>query len=323
VDVHEVLRAAAETALRAPSILNTQPWRWGFDGAFAHLHADRDRQLAATDPLGRLLLVSCGAALHHARVSVAASGWRPQVRREVRTSHDELLAHLWAGDRCEPTAEERAQHDAIERRHTDRRPFSAESVPADVIRRLRAAAWAEGAALHQVRTDQMPLLAIAAARAGADELARGEYRGELSRWTHRPLWSGDGVPPHTVVRAVPRRVPVRAFALDPDDGTPVAAGGDEGAAYLILHGDSDEPADWLRAGEALSAVLLTATAHGLATAPMSDVVEVEHSRRLLGRLIGENSFPYLVVRSGFSAYPDEPRHTLRRDAEEVIDHPAG
>ena len=68
------LEHAVEHALRAPSVHNTQPWRWRIDPAdgVVELHADRGRQLTATDPDGRDLLISCGAALGHLAVALRA-----------------------------------------------------------------------------------------------------------------------------------------------------------------------------------------------------------------------------------------------------------
>ncbi len=198
--------------------------------------------------------------------------------------------------------------DAINRRRTDRRPFADQPVPAESIRALGEAAEAEGVRLHRVGMDQMPMLGIAASLAGADEMSNPEYRLELMRWTNRPEWSEDGVPPSTAVRKVPRRVPVREFALSPQDGMSVEPGGDRGAAYLILHGDGVDTQDWLRAGEALSAVLLTAVSLGLAVAPLTDVLEVEHPRELVQGLLRRGTaedglarrrVPYALVRCGY------------------------
>jgi hypothetical protein len=166
----------------------------------------------------------------------------------------------------------------------------------------------------------MPMLAIAAATASATQTADPRYRNELIRWTNRPEWSEDGVPVATAVRRVPRRVPVRDFALAVLDALPINPGGDQGAAYLVLYHRRDEPPDWLRAGEALSALLLTATAQGLATEPMSDVVEVPHSRSLVGRILGEPGCPYLVVRCGVAVEPLAVGRAPRRAPVEVIDH---
>ena len=67
------LAEAVEHALRAPSVHNTQPWRWRIDDAdgVVELYADRNRHLSATDPDGRDLLISCGAALDHLVVALA------------------------------------------------------------------------------------------------------------------------------------------------------------------------------------------------------------------------------------------------------------
>src|SRR5690349_20755278 len=70
-----VLIAAAGAAGYAPSIHNTQPWHWRVSGDVMELSAEPDRQLPTTDPDGRLMVLSCGAALHHARTALAAEGW--------------------------------------------------------------------------------------------------------------------------------------------------------------------------------------------------------------------------------------------------------
>jgi hypothetical protein len=158
---------------------------------------------------------------------------------------------------------------------------------------------------------------MAAAKAGALQLADPEYRKELIRWTHRPPWSGDGVPTTTAVLTAPRAVPVRDFA--PFGGPAMEPGSetDRGALYAVVFTDGDTPADWLRCGEALSAALLTATAEGLGTAPMSDVTELAVTREQLRQLLSGVGVPQLAVRVGH-APPGEPARTPRRLRHEVI-----
>lgn len=53
------LSEAARRALAAPSIYNTQPWRWSLVDDTLQLWAERERQLAVTDPDARQLMISC------------------------------------------------------------------------------------------------------------------------------------------------------------------------------------------------------------------------------------------------------------------------
>ena len=70
--------------------------------------------------------------------------------------------------------------------------------------------------------------------------------------------------------------------------------------------------DWLRAGEALSAVLLTAVSRGLAVAPITDVLEVEHPRELVTAYCVPGGIPYALVRCGYRGAT--ARHWPRRPA---------
>ena len=64
----------------------------------------------------------------------------------------------------------------------------------------------------------------------------------------------------------------------------------------------DDPLDWLRAGEATSAVLLAATGLGLATTPLSQALEVETTRHALRwDVLRVPEHPQLVVRVGWPA----------------------
>ncbi|MCH9733253.1 MAG: nitroreductase, partial [Actinomycetia bacterium] len=69
------------TAARAPSVQNSQPWRWRVTRDGVNLYADWSRQLGDADSDRRDVLLSCGAVLDHCVVALAAAGWRPRVRR--------------------------------------------------------------------------------------------------------------------------------------------------------------------------------------------------------------------------------------------------
>ncbi|GGL19282.1 Acg family FMN-binding oxidoreductase [Mangrovihabitans endophyticus] len=327
-----LLGVAARQSLRAPSVLNTQPWRWMIRGDTADLCAAPDRHPQVTDPDGRLLMLALGAALHHAEVTVRSSGWRTAVDRfpeaiaaqaaaTQAAEPDEPVARLRIAGftPADPRARELAA--AIVRRRTDRRAFDGRPVPGRVLTALRRSVEARGCHLYEVAADEVPLLAAVTARAAAEQRANVAYRAELDRWTHRPAQAGDGVPATTAVRQSPRRVPVRDFTPGGVPGLEPGPGHDAGAAYVVLFGADDDPASWLRAGEALSELLLSATAAGLSTAPLSEAVEVAWPRRVLSGLLSGAGHPYLVVRMGHVGPGAAPLPSApRRSATEVIDY---
>ncbi len=93
----------------------------------------------------------------------------------------------------------------------------------------------------------------------------------------------------------------------------MAPGDDAAASYLAIATMTDEPEDWLLAGEVTSAVLLTATHLELGTSPMSDVVEVPGARVLIRSLLSRVAMPQLVIRVGVPANDLPPPATPRRE----------
>jgi nitroreductase len=316
-EARDALELAARSALRAPSVFNSQPWRWHITGDVLELAAEPGRRLHVTDAEGRLLLVSCGAALHHARIALSANGWRPEIQR-LPDQRPDLLASVRVAGRATPEPDVVDLAAAISRRRTDRRAFGDRPVPGETIARLHRLADQEGTSLHVVPDDRVPELAIALDLAADANYFDPAHRTELTAWTHRPAWTGDGVPPNTGVGPSLRRVPVRNFLPDGSPGLSAGADHDEGATYVILYGSAARPADLLRAGEAMSALLLQATTEGLSSAPISEAVEVAWPRELLTRLLPGAGEPYLIVRFGYVESAENVPPSPRRAPGEVI-----
>ena len=66
-------------AVKAPSIHNTQPWRFLASAEQVELHFDRERALSVLDPTGRQQVISCGIAVEFAVVALAARGFAAEV----------------------------------------------------------------------------------------------------------------------------------------------------------------------------------------------------------------------------------------------------
>ena len=122
------LRRIVELATRAPSVHNTQPWRWRGGPHSLELYADRSRQLSAGDPEGRNLVISCGVALHHAQVAADALGWGAMVTRFPDPDQPDLLARVALAPST-PSRHAPELLEAIDKRCTDRRRFTVVAGP--------------------------------------------------------------------------------------------------------------------------------------------------------------------------------------------------
>jgi nitroreductase len=314
-DTTATLVAAAEAAARAPSIHNTQPWRWVVRADAMELYADRRRQLGELDGAGHLLLLSCGAALHHARTALAAEGWACEVSRPAT----EPLARLRLTGRAgtDPAAMRRFQATLI--RRTDRRPLSVEPVPQPALDAVAQAVTAQHEQFHVLRPEQVIELAAAVHAAQRAQDTDERQREELTHWVGGTRPDGTGIPDSAIpAEPLQTTVPGRDFGVT---GTlPIDAGHDKAAVYAVLYGQGDTDADWLRAGEALSAAWLDAVDHGLTLLPISAPVEIAHTRHLLRTMLAGVGYPHVVVRLG-TADPDHtgPGHTPRLPGDQTIE----
>ncbi|WP_432971455.1 Acg family FMN-binding oxidoreductase [Dactylosporangium sp. CA-233914] len=318
--VSRELTRAAVAAVQAPSVLNTQPWHWRIAGDAALLYADRRRRLAALDPSGRMLVVSCGAALHHACVTLAAEGAGFTVEPFPEGEGDLLAVIRYRGPAA-PSVRAQRLHSAIPVRSSDRRPFAARPVPEPALERMRRAAQRVGAHLQLTWSRDLTDIATAAGQATAAMLSDPACRSELAAWVRRPGEGDDGVPLDTVAPPGARPVPLRDFT-GTGGGPSITSEvdvGDREARYGVVVTDGDGPNDWLTAGVALSAVMLTATAEHLATSAMSDLVEREVSRRTLRHMLGGVGYPAIGLRIGVPAAGPAPPRAPRRPAIEIVE----
>jgi len=94
---------------------------------------------------------------------------------------------------------------------------------------------------------------------------------------------------------------------------------------VVLCGYADEPADWLRTGEALSALWLRAALDGLSVVPLSQVIEVEETRMALQHeVLGGLAVPHLLVRLGWQELSrSQLLRTKRRQVADVLDQGHG
>jgi hypothetical protein len=320
-------------AARAPSLHNSQPWKFHPRPDCIELLADPDRKLTAVDPAGRELMISCGAAVFGLRLGLRRVGRLPGVALQPDPAQPLLLARVWPAGHAARTPAEADLIAAVPHRHTHRGPFSPGEVPSRLLDALVTDAAAEGCELVLLTDPQaIARLGRLVRRAAAEQRADAEVSAEQARWV-RPAGSEarDGVPAaarlgdaagseqadwqagagrsvprawlthpvprrraHLDARQSPERLPPRDFGL-PGTEQP---GGEPPLATAVLMTPGDTPADWLRAGQALDRLLLRAATRWVFASLQSQPVESPRHRRAVRTLAGGHGYPQLLLQFG-------------------------
>ncbi|MET0994138.1 MAG: NAD(P)H nitroreductase, partial [Mycobacterium sp.] len=196
----DVIKRAVHPACRAPSLHNSQPWRWLAERDVIHLFSDPTRIGRFTDSTGREVLMSCGAALDHFRIAMAAEGWEAHVDRFPNPNNLGHLATVYVSPAQFVTDAQRARAEAIRRRRTDRLPFAPPPEWESFEPVLRDTVDATVAVLDVIPDESRPQLAEASRL--TEELRRydSSYHAELQWWTTQ-LEDLQGIPPTALVSA--------------------------------------------------------------------------------------------------------------------------
>jgi len=307
-DRDELLRAA----VAAPSMHNTQPWRFRFAGSVIEVHRDRERELPAEDPDGRMLYLSLGAAVFNLRVGAAALGYGTDVHSVLDRSRPDLVAEVQLVGGGVETEELFRLAPYVLLRRTNRQPYVDRRVPDDIRRVLLLTARLEGADLQWVDdATRRKWLHLATNDAGRED------DRSLARTEERRRWVGgerrvDGIPSAALgPRADVPDSPVRDMAATPKDAQRPAASFEKEPQLAVLSTRRDGPAEWLRAGQALERVLLEATTDGVSTSLLNQAIEHDTLRWLLHDPAGDWSRPQAIIRFGYGPpVPPTPRRPL-------------
>lgn len=306
-----IMTECLTAAIAAPSVHNTQPWRFHLHGDAVDVYADRTRRLAVADPDGRELTISVGAAVLNLRVALLSHGRQAMYALCPDPQRPGLLARVTIGNRIQPPYAARRLAGAIPRRHSNRRPFRSADLPEVVVDELRDAARAEGCQL--VVADPPLRDAVLGVARTAQTLRRADpdYVIELAAWTGVPLGRRDGVAPVAYAPQDPdERIPLRDFGLAHPAHAGWPAVYEDDPAIAVLYSAGDSAYAWLRAGQALERVLLTATANGVESTLMTQPLEYPGLRSLFDDS-AEGRVAQAVIRLGYGpSAPASPRRGL-------------
>ena len=310
-----LVRQLVAAAVAAPSVHNTQPWLFAVEDESIHLYADSSRQLAAQDPDGRALLMSCGAALLNLRLAAEHHGHPSRVTMLPDESRPDLLATVDLAGQMAPSGMVDELFAAIPHRHTNRLPYEDRPVPPAVLDAMRVAAEQEGATFYAV-TEPSERRRLVDLIHDADATADPRIEQEARAWTGVEANRSDGIPaealgPLPANPATPHRdlapgrlISGRGFAVFEHDPT-----------LAVLTTDHDDRRSWLVAGQALQRVLLVATIEGLVATFANQPLEAPTLRWLVRDPDQPIGYAQMLIRIGYA--PAAPA-TPRRPIEDVL-----
>src|SRR6476469_5006997 len=230
----EIVREAVTLACRAPSLHNSQPWRWVLAGDAVHLFADPERIVRSADRSGREALLSCGAVLDHFRVAMAAAGWTVNVDRFPNPNQLRHLASIDFSPNQFVTDAHRRRADAILLRRSDRLPFAAPTDWDLFESELRPSLDCASVRLEVIADELRPELAEASDLTEALRMYDSEYHEELHWWT-AGFSASEGIPQESLVSAAESdRVDInRSFPVTRDSERRVEVGEDHSKVLVL------------------------------------------------------------------------------------------
>jgi Nitroreductase family len=319
----EIAAYVTAEAVWAPSVHNTQPWRFVADGQQISVYADADRGLPVADPDGREMMISCGAALFNVRLALRSLGYVPQTVVLPDPGQPALVAQVSWGERAPVNEFERQLSGQVRSRRTHRGAFDPDPLPHGMLAALRTSAARDGAALRIVADDGRRATLAATVQTAEQQLRLdGRHIRELARWTPAPgSPRGDGVPATSYPARTERTDPYfpgRDFARGHGWGLPplsTARGHRAAGVVALLTTAADRPADWVNVGHALQRILLTASTCGVAVALHSQPTELPLLREFIRTRLSSGAYPHLVLRIGMVT---QAAVSVRRDPDDVL-----
>ncbi len=290
-------------AQAAPSVFNTQPWKFEIRADDRiDLRADRERGLDHVDPRRRELAISCGAALFNLRMALRVTGHDPIVWLLPDADSDpDLLAsvEIVLSRPRAPTIIEQRLFETIPWRHTNREPFSSTRVGLNIVSELEHVAWRERTHLWLLHSRQATELLHEIAEADRVLNADPAYRNEMRQHTSART-PGFGIPA-AAFGPLPKKnhVPFRDLGLESPRARRVARY-EKRSRLLVLSTETDTPLDWLRAGQGLQRVLLTAARRHVSASFFTQPLErADRLPAVSNRTWPWAKYPQMIMRMGY------------------------
>jgi nitroreductase len=299
-------------AVLAPSIHNTQPWKFAVSEDRVHVFVDKTRWLRVADADQRELYLSVGCALENLVIAAEHFGFTARVAHMPAPGNEELAAEvrLSAGGKVSVFRPARL-FKAIPLRHTNHKIYGVKPIPETDLARFTQAVVEEGVMLQVTgdagtrrRVDELLL------EGDARQFSDATWREELAHWIGQGVFGSRWLISKTAQLALTHMNLAKGLTKTDAElvmGAPVVG---------VIGTREDGPVEQIQAGQVLERIALTATCLGVRIQPMSQILEVPDLKAQVSKLLPDGLHPQVTFRLGYAE--PEMEHTPRRPLDDVL-----
>ena len=307
-------------ATLAPSGHNTQPWKFSITGDCIRIFPDFTRALPVVDPDNRELYISLGCALENLAIAAKYVGYAPEVKYFPAGEPDECL--LVTMTHSNVTEDNNLFH-AIPKRHTNRREYNKQQIPAADLKKIESVLIEEGVTSLVLTEPGAIKEIIELVREGnMIQMNDDAFMDEITSWirfsdseaelhldglTSRAM--GKSPAPGWLGRMF-MRIFVGAKSQSKTDEKNIRSS----PALMVVISEKNDKKSWIGVGRSFERIALTLTTLNIENAHLNQPCEVSQLKNQLQQHLALGSaHPQLLLRIGYAEpLPRSPRRPYQQ-----------
>jgi len=310
-------------AIKAPSVHNSQPWKFKLGDNSITIFPDYERILPVADQDSRELFISLGCALENLIIAAGYFGYHTKIEMKMEDPFKESI-------RVELSSGNNQNYDQlfknIEIRQSTRSKYNKALIPPEDIEKLNEAGNQDQVLFLLLTAPGYiePIIEITK-RATVLQLFRKEFINELMQWIRfnrrTAKKTGDGLYSGTIGSpSVPKWLGKLFMNLTFDPKREARKNVNlmkNSSGILIFIAKENNKEAWVNLGRSFQRVALTATSLNINHAHINSACEEIAARKKLAEVLQLNheEQPLLIIRIGYSA---KRPYSFRRPLEEVL-----
>ncbi len=308
----EKLKFLLNYAILAPSLHNTQPWKFTVRGSEVRVLVDRNRQLRVADPDARELYISVGCALENILTAATYFGlstaltYFPDPKDEIGVA---TIIFEDVGSKASLADQERFH--AIPLRHTNRQTYANKPLNERDVQHLQACLNEKNVTLT-VTDDPVTKQEIDSLVISADitQFADPDYRDELNNWISQGEFG---------YRWLIARMGQLAATYIDSHHKPTKANADivlNAPLLGLLSTSSNDRLAQIQTGQVFERIALNATTLNIGLQPLSQILQVSDLKPAVSKLFpGAAAAPQMAFRLGYTDVAQDA--TAREQVDKV------